>query len=232
MNVVITGGSKGIGKAIAMKFAQKGHNIAICARNEEQLKKTEQEINQTYPLIDTIICTADLSDNNEVQKLKKAILTKWDKIDVLINNAGIFIAGRIRNEAADTLPNLIENNLYSAYYVTKALLPSILLSQQKHIFNICSIASLGAYANGSSYSISKFAMLGFSKNLREELKEEQVKVTAILPGPTLTESWEGENINNSQFVSTDDIASIIYHSTTLESNALVDEIIIRPVKGE
>lgn len=232
MNVVITGGSKGIGKAIAMRFAQKGHNIAICARNEERLKKTEKEINQTYPLIDTIICTADLSDNNEVQKLKKAILTKWDKIDVLINNAGIFIAGQIRNEAVDTLPNLIENNLYSAYYVTKALLPSILLSQQKHIFNICSIASLGAYANGSSYSISKFAMLGFSKNLREELKEEQVKVTAILPGPTLTESWEGENIDKSQFVSTDDIASIIYHATTLESNALVDEIIIRPVKGQ
>src|SRR5699024_12021878 len=85
-------------------------------------------------------------------------------------------------------------NLHSAYHITRALLPKMKSLKTGHIINICSTASLSAYANGGSYSISKHALLGFSKNLREELKPFNIKVTAVCPGPTLTDSWAGFNV--------------------------------------
>ena len=232
MNVVITGASKGIGKALALKFAQNGHNVAICSRGVQQLKETEHEINPKFPHVETLAYAADISKNTGAEAFKNAIVSKWKQVDILINNAGVFLPGHLKNEAVNTLPTLIENNLYSAYYMTKALLPSIIVSHQKHIFNICSIASLDPYQIGSSYSISKYALLVLSKNLREEIKNDLVKVTAVLPGPTLTDSWKDEEVDASKFVTTDDIASIIYNTSQLSASSVVEDIVIRPLSED
>lgn len=232
MNIVITGASKGIGKALAVKFAQNGHDLALCSRNISDLKELENELKNIHPAIDIILSATDVSKKEEVKEFAKIILQKWDKIDVLINNAGVFIPGSIKNEDENNLPQMIETNLYSAYYLTKALLPAMQQVQSGHIFNVCSIASFTAYPNGGSYSISKFALLGFSRCLREELKELNIKVTAVMPGATLTDSWKGVEIPEERFIPAEDIAAIIYNTSQLSPRTAVEDIVIRPQLGD
>jgi short-subunit dehydrogenase len=101
-----------------------------------------------------------------------------------------------------------------------------------HIFNICSIASLAAYENGGAYSISKFALLGFSKNLRLELKDQGIKVTAVCPGAVYTNSWSGSGVDPKRIMEASDIAKMIYAATQLSTQAVVEDIVMRPQLGD
>src|SRR4030095_6187202 len=152
--------------------------------------------------------------------------------DVLVNNAGNFLPGSVHNEPEGTLENMIAVNLYSAYHLTRLILPQMMRNKKGHIFNLCSIASLKAYANGGAYSISKFALLGFTKNLREELKEYNIKVTAILPGAAYTDSWAASGVNPQRLMEASDIAELVYASAHLSPQACVEELIIRPQLGD
>ena len=187
MNVIITGASKGIGKAIANVFAAHGHNLILCSRNEVALYKVMEELLTKYPAITVKAKAFDLSTN--AKEFGSWVLESGIVADVLINNAGSFEPGSVNNEPEGILESQIATNLYSAYHLTRTLLPTMIEKKSGHIFNICSIASLHAYKNGGAYSISKFAMDGFSKNLREEMKAYNIKVTAVYPGAVLTDSW-------------------------------------------
>jgi short-subunit dehydrogenase len=101
-----------------------------------------------------------------------------------------------------------------------------------HIFNMCSVASLMAYPNGGSYSISKFALLGFSKCLREEMKPFNIKVTSIMPGAVLTDSWAGVDIPEERFMRAEDVAKTIWTAYHLSDSAVIEEIVMRPQKGD
>jgi NADP-dependent 3-hydroxy acid dehydrogenase YdfG len=105
-------------------------------------------------------------------------------------------------------------------------------ARRGHIFTLCSIASHAAYPNGGSYGISKFALLGFTKNLREEMKPYHIKVTAVSPGATYSASWEGFDVDRSRMMETSDIASLIYTAAHLSSAANVEDIIVRPQQGD
>ena len=123
-------------------------------------------------------------------------------------------------------------NLYSAYYLTRTLLPAMQQQKGGHIFNMCSIASLKAYENGGSYSITKFALAGFSKNLREELKNTGIKVTSIYPGAAFTDSWSGSGVNPSRIMEATDVAAMVYAAAQLSPQACVEDIILRPQLGD
>jgi NADP-dependent 3-hydroxy acid dehydrogenase YdfG len=112
------------------------------------------------------------------------------------------------------------------------LLPGMMKVKSGHIFNICSIASLDAYNNGGAYSISKFAMYGFSKNLREEMKPHGIKVTHVLPGASYTDSWAGSGIDPKRIMEAGDIAKMVYAAAHLSPQACVEEIIVRPQQGD
>jgi short-subunit dehydrogenase len=231
MNIVITGASKGMGKALAVKFATNKNNIFICARNENELKQTANEISENNN-IPVEYFAADLSEKNSASKLADWLSTKKIAPDILINNAGLFIPGSVYNEEDGILEKMISANLYSAYYVTRALLPSMMKKKSGHIFNMCSIASLKAYNNGGSYSISKFALMGFSKNLREELKPFNIKVTAVYPGAVFTSSWEASGVKQSRIMEVNDISEMIYTASLLSPQACVEDIVIRPQLGD
>jgi short-subunit dehydrogenase len=127
---------------------------------------------------------------------------------------------------------MINANLYSAYYATKGLVHLMKEKKSGHIFNICSVASIKAYANGGAYAVSKFAMLGFSKCLREELKTFNIRVTALMPGATKTRSWEAADLPDERFMTTGDIADTVYAAYSLSERSVVEEIIIRPQLGD
>ena len=152
--------------------------------------------------------------------------------DVLINNSGRFISGLVHEEKEGSLEEMIETNLYSAYYVSRALIQGMKKLGKGHIFNVCSIASTQAYPNGGSYSISKFAMYGMSKALREEMKEFGIRVTAILPGAVLTSSWDGVDFPEERFIKPEDVAETIYGAYKLSERSVVEDIVIRPQLGD
>ena len=140
--------------------------------------------------------------------------------------------GSIHTEEDGVIEQMITTNLYSAYHLTRVLLPAMLQAKSGHIFNMCSIASLQAYANGGSYSISKFALAGFSKNLREELKPHNIKVTAVYPGAVYTDSWSGSGVNPGRIMQPADVAELVYTVSQLSPQACVEEIVLRPQLGD
>jgi short-subunit dehydrogenase len=231
MNAVITGGSRGIGLALAKIFATHGYHLYLTARNEHSLLKSAEELKTEFPGITVEVQAFDLGDKRQAQMFGEWIIDRVDVIDVLINNAGSFVPGSIWNEPDGALEKMLEVNLFSAYHVTRAVLPKMMAHKSGHIFTICSIAALSAYPNGGAYSISKFALLGFTKNLREELKEHNIKVTAVIPGAVYTDSWKGF-VEPERIMKAEDIATMIYTTSRLSAQATVEEIIIRPQSGD
>jgi short-subunit dehydrogenase len=230
--IVVTGGSKGIGRAILEKFASQDFDVATCARNEKELAELTSEFKSKFSGINVYTLVADMADKAQVEKFTKFIGGLQRHVDVLVNNAGYFIPGEISTEPDGTLESMINANLYSAYHTTRGLVQKMKDRKEGHIFNICSIASIKAYANGGSYAISKFAMLGFSKCLREELKPFNIRVTAVMPGATKTRSWEGADFPDERFMKIEDIAETIWAANNLSSRSVVEEIIIRPQLGD
>ena|SRR5690242_373998 len=231
MNIVITGGSKGMGKAMAEKFASSKNNIFITSRNEKELAETAGELNDKFSAKTDFFAT-DLSTKNGVLQFANWLSGKNIQPDILINNAGTFVPGSVYNEPEGNLEMMLGINLYSAYHLTRALLPGMIEKKSGHIFNICSIAALKAYANGGSYSISKYAMMGFSKNLREEMKPFNIKVTAVYPGAVFTSSWEGADIKPDRIMEVNDVANMVYAASLLSPQACVEDIVIRPILGD
>lgn len=236
MNVIITGGSKGIGKAIAAAFAAEGANLFLCARNEMVLYNTVAELQLKYPGSTVKAMPADLSDKAKTQHFGEWCLGNGTP-DILVNNAGEFISGGIVDEADGNLEKMIAVNLYSAYHLTRIVLPRMISEKladgtNRHIFNICSIASLHAYPDGGGYSISKFALLGFSKNLREELKSHHIKVTAVCPGAVMTDSWGNYDNSEKRIMESEDVAAMILAATKLSAQAVVEDIVMRPLMGD
>lgn len=229
--IVVSGGSKGIGKAIIEKFAAHEFDVITCARNEGQLTELKAKIETTYK-VDLYPIVADMSMRQGVADFATAILKLDRPIDVVVNNAGYFEPGLITEEAEGVLEKMIDTNVYSAYHLTRALVGVMKAKKAGHIFSICSVASLFAYPNGGSYSISKFALLGFSKVLREELKHHGIKVTAVMAGATYTASWEGTNLPESRFMKAEDVATAVFGAYSLSSQTVVEELIIRPQLGD
>ncbi len=231
MNVIITGASKGIGKAIAEQFAAAGNTLILCSRNAKELYDTVSMLQTKYPQCMVKAKPVDMCVKEEARKFGVWSLEPGVP-GIVVNNAGQFLPGSIYNEAEGTLEQMIDVNLYSAYHLTRTVLPAMMAAKSGHIFNICSIASLHAYHNGGSYSISKFALLGFSKNLREELKPHGIKVTAVCPGATMSASWDGSNIDPKRIMEADDVARMIYAASKLSPMAVVEDIVMRPQLGD
>ena len=232
MNAVITGASKGLGKAFARVFAEGGYNLLLCARTEADLKATETELARAFPGIKVLAAAFDLSREAGAKAFGAWVLENGGAVDVLINNAGRFIPGNLGDEPEGTLEAMMNTNLYSAYHLTRTLLPAMMEKKKGHIFNICSVASLKAYPNGGAYSVSKFALLGFSKNLREELTPHGIKVTAVSPGAAYTASWEGTGVDPERLMRAEDVARMVFAAASLSAQATVEDIIMRPQLGD
>ena len=231
MTVLITGASRGIGKSVAEIFARNGYDLFISSRNEVALYKAMEELQTKYLSVSIKAKAFDLSDKQQAKELGNWCL-KYTVPDILVNNAGLFEPGSVHNEPEGALENQLAINISSAYHLTRTLLPKMMERRSGHIFNMCSIASLNAYENGGAYSISKFAMHGFSKNLREEMKPFDIKVTSILAGAVLTDSWGDYDNSSNRIMEADDIAKMIYACTQLSPAACVEDIVVRPQLGD
>ncbi len=231
-NAVITGATKGLGRAIADIFAQNGFDLCVCSRTQGDLDAMQADWSSRFPERLLHTDAADLGKKPEVQEFADFVLDRFDRIDVLVNNAGLYIPGLVSEEPAGTLETLMEVNFYSAYYLTRALLPRMVRQRKGHIFNMCSIAGIQAYPNGGSYTISKFALRGFSMALREEMKSKGIKVTTLLPGATWSDSWSGVDLPQERLMQAEDVARSLWAAYNLSDSAVVEEIVLRPLLGD
>jgi short-subunit dehydrogenase len=231
MNVIITGASRGLGRAIAEIFAENGHNLYLTAMHEVRLYKATEELLNKYSSVTIKARPFDLSKKEEAKEFGKWCLQNCSP-DVLVNNAGNFTGASVHNEEEGALEEMIETNLYSAYHLTRSILPEMMKKKSGHIFNMSSIAGLKAYPGGGSYSISKYALRGFSVNLREELKSYNIRVTTVFPGAAYTDSWAASGIDKKRFMEAEDIAKMIYTASQLSPQACVEDIILRPQLGD
>ena len=210
--VVISGATKGIGLAIAEVFARNGFDVLANARTKKDLDAMQKRWKKDFPQSRLYTKTTDMRKKASIAAFAEFVQSHTEHVDVLINNAGVFKPGFVTSEEEGLLELQMETNVYSAYYLTRAVLPLMIATSAKptHIFNMCSIASQIAYPNGGSYSISKFALLGFSKVLREELKPKHIKVTSILPGATWSASWAGVELPRERLMEAQDVADTIW----------------------
>jgi short-subunit dehydrogenase len=231
MLVIITGASQGIGYAVAETFAQVGHTLLIGSKTASRLTEATESLQKKYPSATIHSKQADLSKQADCEAFGNWCLS-FGTPSILINNAGFFLPGNIMEEAQGILETQIAANLYAAYYTSRAIIPAMIKAGKGHIFNICSIASLQAYPQGGSYSISKFALDGFSKNLRLELKDKGIKVTGVYPGATYTNSWAGSGVAPTRIMEAQDIAKMIFAAANLSPQAVVEDIVMRPQLGD
>lgn len=230
-SILVTGGTKGIGRAIIEKFGKEGFDVFTCSRHEDDLLELKADFEAAYPSQKIEVMVADLSKKEDVQAFANWVKTQTVP-DVLVNNTGVFLPGSIHSEPEGNFETIMHTNLFSAYYLTRAFTEEMISRKSGHFFSIGSIAGLTAYANGGSYAISKWAMLGFTKCLREELKDFNIKVTSVLPGATYTDSWKGADIPEDRFMRVEDIAATVWATYSLSPYSVVEEIVIRPQLGD
>ena len=231
MNAVVTGATKGMGKAIVLKLAKAGFNIAICSRNQNEIDMFCKELMFEYPTIKAVGLRTDCSQQASVKNFENFVLQQFLTVDVLINNAGIYTPQSILDEGDEVLINQFQVNTFTAYSLCKFFGKQMRLNKAGHIINICSSASITPVNEAGSYTVTKFALLGLTKVLRQELMQHNVKVTAIIPGSTLTNSWAGTSIPENRFIAAEDIANAVMYCLSVSSGANVDEIIINPLSG-
>lgn len=229
--VVITGASQGIGAATAIAFSRlKNVTLILLARTEAALKQVVASCHANGANAHYLVC--DVTDENNVKQVAQTVLEKWGTPDVLVNNAGVFTQTSFLNSDAAQLRAQFDTNVMSAYLVTQAFIDPMLGRGEGDIFFLCSIASLKAYGDTVLYTTAKHALLGFARGLREELKTRGIRVTAIMPGATLTPSWDGVNMPAENFIPAEDVANVIVGVHQLDKRTDVEEIVIRPRLGD
>lgn len=227
MKALITGATKGIGRAVATKLWKEGYDLVLIARSAEDLKQLQKEL--TAPDRTILTYPVDCSIKEEVYQFLNKVKNEFGFIDVLVNNVGAFMPGSLLDEKDETFEKQQDLNVNATYYISKFFGKEMRLRQQGHIFNICSVASKSPVENGGSYSVTKAAMFSLNHVLRQELAPHNVKVTAFLPGSTKTASWEGTTIPDEKFVQPADIADTLYAILNLSKGVNVDEVLITPL---
>jgi short-subunit dehydrogenase len=231
-NALITGATKGMGRAIAAAFAQQGISLAINSRNAAELAAFKTELLQINPAIKVFTGVADGSNKAELLQFAAGAQQELGNISIIVNNLGMYKYAKILDDENDTFEKMINTNLMPAYELYRFLGKSMIAAREGHIFNICSVASLNPVVEAGSYSVTKAALLNLNNAMRLEMQEHGVKVTAVIPGSTLTDSWKGQQVDKDTMVLPEDIASAIVNIYNMSKGANVDQIIIKPAAGQ
>jgi len=219
---IVTGGSRGLGKATAIAFAKEGIDVAITGRNEQKLQETVAElkalgVNATYQVF-------DVGNYEEVKIGIKNIVDTLGSIDILVNNAGIAAFGTLNAMEVKTWENIIQTNVMGMYYVTKEVLPYLIEKNEGDIFNVASTAGLNGNASTSAYSASKFAVIGLSQSLMKEVRKNNIRVVTLTPSTIATDMALDLGItdgNEEKVLQPEDFAELIIAGLKLPRRAMM-----------
>ncbi len=231
--VVVTGASRGIGAAIASAFAEAfgaEARLALVARNAARLSDVADGCRAHGAEAEAFAC--DVTDEAAVAAMAGGVRARWGVPDVLVNNAGAFTPGGVLEMTPADFRAQVEVNLTSAFLVTHAFLGGMVERRAGDVFFMGSVASIQGYPRGVAYGAAKHGLLGLARSLREEVREHGVRVVALLPGATLTESWAGAGLPDSRFIPPEDVARLVVDLHRLSGRTVVEEVLLRPLLGD
>ena len=201
--IVISGGSDGVGKAVARKLAS-NNKVIILARGEEKLKKVSEEIGSDFR-----VC--DISDYNQCENVMKSIIDAYGQIEVLVNNAGVWIEGELKDNDPEKILRVVNINTIGTINLTRTTIPFMIEKKSGSIINIISLAGVSSKTGRTVYSASKWAITGFTKSLSKELAPQGIKVTGIYPGYMTTNLFEeyGDDRDKEKSLDLEEVADTI-----------------------
>ena len=222
--IVITGGSEGLGKAIAKRLI-KDNKVIIISNNEEKLKKTATEIQCDY-----VVC--DVTNYKQIENAIDTILKKYINIDILINNAGVWLEGDLTENTFEKISNCIDVNTKGPIYMTKAVLPNMYKNKSGLIINVCSQASFDNDDYSVVYNASKWAMRGFNRAIQRDISKKGVKVTGFYPGFMQTNLFKkaGNDYDTSTGLEVEKVAKAIEYIINVDSDVIIPEMGIKDIE--
>ena len=221
-NALITGAGKGIGKAIALALAKEGVNVILLARTQGEIDNVATKARSLR--VKALALTADVADINSVNTAVEKALAEFGSIDILINNAGIAAFGNFLELEPSEWERIIQVNLMGTYYVTRAILPNMIERQTGDIINISSTAGLNGNALTSAYSASKFAVLGLTDSLMQEVRKHNIRVTALTPSTVATDLAKELKLtdgNPEKVMQSEDVAELIIAQLKLNRRVFI-----------
>ena len=228
----ITGASTGIGKEIASEFSKAGHIVVVSARRKSRLVRIVSEIKYADREASAFVC--NVMSERSIQITSKRIREKYGSIDLLINNAGVTVFKSFMETKTFDYDNVIDTNLRGAFLCIKSVLPQMIKNKKGHIINILSVAANTSFENSSVYAASKAGLLAMSNGLREEVRRYNIKVSNIMPGAVETPMWDSKSRQRykNRMMSAADIAKIVLQIYQQPRKVLIEDVIVRPVKGD
>lgn len=226
--IAISGGSRGIGLAIAKRFAEEGWEVAIAARSEAALHKIQEEWESDYPDSSLLVFAADLSDAAGCQAWGAYLLKHCPQLDALVHNLGTFAPGTLLNGPPEQLESFFAINVLSAHYLTRACFPLLQKARRANMVTIGSVATTDWPSDLAAYALSKHALEAWHRQLRKELAGGHIRTTLLRPGATFTSSWEGVDIDPALLLSAERVAALAARVILLPEDEEVEEIYLRP----
>lgn len=221
-NALITGAGKGIGKAIALALAKEGVNVILVSRTQTDIDQLADEASNLG--VKSLALAADVSDINSINSAVEKALSKFKTIDILINSAGIASFGKFMELEPAAWEKIIQVNLMGTYYTTRAVIPNMIERQTGDIINISSTAGLAGNALTSAYSASKFAVLGLTDSLMQEMRKHNIRVSALTPSTVATDMAKDLNLtdgNPEKVMQSEDIAELLIAQLKLNRRVFV-----------
>ncbi|MEN2413884.1 3-ketoacyl-ACP reductase [Flavobacterium mesophilum] len=218
----ITGAGKGIGKAVAIALAKEGVNLILVSRTQKDVEQLADEASNLG--VKALALTADVSDMNSINAAAEKALAEFKHIDILINSAGIASFGKFLELEPEAWERIIQVNLMGTYYTTRAIIPNMIERQTGDIINISSTAGLNGNALTSAYSASKFAVLGLTDSLMQEMRKHNIRVTALTPSTVATDMAKDLNLtdgNPEKVMQSEDMAELIISQLKLNRRVFV-----------
>lgn len=219
---LVTGGTRGLGKATAIAFAKEGINVAITGRNEDLLKEVVKELS-TYN-VEAIYACFDITNKEDVKQGIEKITSQFPQIDILVNNAGIAKFGTFLEMDEKDWQDILMTNVMGMYYVTKEVLPLMIAKNEGDIFNVSSTAGLAGNPTTSAYSASKFAVIGMSESLMKEVRKNNIRVTTLTPSTIASDMSKELGLtdgNPERVLQPEDFAELIVATLKLPRRALI-----------
>jgi short-subunit dehydrogenase len=233
---IITGGSRGIGKAIAEELAGMGYDLLLISKDSRRLRETAAHISRNnHVRVDFLPC--DLSKTSDIDAIYKFCISKRITPDVLVNNAGIYIPGTTKESSIREYDHVMSVNARSMFYLTQKVLPLLRKGHNQRVIVISSVWAHDSYSpegrdDGTIYSISKWALRGWARSLRAELRKHKIGVSVIYPGAVFTDEWKGTKISKGRFIKPEDMGKIVRSILSTSPQTVIEEIIVRPIGGD
>jgi NAD(P)-dependent dehydrogenase (short-subunit alcohol dehydrogenase family) len=231
MIAVVTGASQGIGQAIAEAFAERdGARIALVSRSQAKLEATAAACEERGG--EALVVPTDVTDEDAVSDMAETVQAEWGTPDVLVNNAGLFTYAPLDELTLEGFREQLDVNLFGSFAVTKAVLPAMRDRGTGHLFYMGSVASIQAYPGNAGYCAAKHGVRGLARVVREETKDEGLRVTTVIPGATYTPTWDGVDLPEDRFMPPEDVAQSVVDAYHLSDRTVLEELVLRPQEGD